>query len=240
LSDAGHPQEDAGGGEHAARHRGKLIVIGLLLLGGAAAIGGTLYRWSTRTELVVQLDDPRTRGPAFTKLLRANGLWGLVRRCFLDARPESRGRIFVRVTTEGGDVVRAVRCVVEDESGRAEPAVGVFLDDGSIAELALSAWLLVLIEDGDHDTAAIVTAPAAEPAAVSVRLLASSGATALRVRGILRLETADGPFIAGAAPEAVDLATFRYDGAGKCFRGPAGGPDKAWEVDQAGSTSYCR
>jgi hypothetical protein len=147
-----------------------------------------------------------------------------------------------------------VRAVEEEKAaqaaggGEAAGAVFVFQASGKLLHAVKGARAYSLAAGQAGAAVALVAETEAAGAKYStVTLVGKELRQALRVRGRFLLETMEGPVepgaAAGGAPAAgaqgaPELPVFRYDAAARACRGPAGGPDKAWEVDRSASPGY--
>lgn len=204
---------------------GAVIIVALITLGGTVA-----YRGHARQSAAADLSDPSLRERAFRTLLRMNGLQGLANDYAHDARPERRGKAFLRGTDAEGKTLLVVRGAKVTAPGTSQPAAFVFREDGGIVGYFEGAEIHV---SKDGASAILVGEPEkAEPDHRSLVLLSNRCREALRIRGPFALETVEGTvtFRDGVGPSPPDLPLFAYDHAAACFRGPPGGPREAWEV----------
>ncbi|MBI4606277.1 MAG: hypothetical protein HY721_30295 [Planctomycetes bacterium] len=205
--------------------RGYPIVLGLLAAGLAAAAGAAWYRAASRARLARELESPATRGLALTRLLRANGLWGLAREHVHDARAETPGRPYVRAAGAGGRSWHVVRCVKE-AAGRTVPSSAVFSEDGKALRFVEASWPILLDGSETRGTAALI-AERAEPGGAegpshAVLILGEELKEVLLWPGSFVLDAPAGVVLVGPGPLA-GAPRFRYDPASGAFLGPSGG-----------------
>lgn len=218
---------------------GRKIVVALVVLASAGAIGATWYRQAARPTVARDLSIPERRARAFLKLLRLNNLRGLAQDHFHDARKASQGSSYILARGPDGNRWHVVRAVNVAETNRSTTATVVFAEDGTITAIIEGGIPALLGGTPDDGLAAIVAPSPNSVGSHSVFFVGKDLTEGLRVQGAFLLEPLEGRTvrIPDSADDA-DLPVFRFDLQAGKLRGPQGGPDKPWRVDLGHSPRY--